>query len=293
MYRLCGNLDGARLRVGDFAVDWDGSGSESGLLDTVTVDLLLRLGSAVAVLLGQVGVDILSKVSGIDIGLLAFVAGVSRLDKLLVDLQGLLQFLVGDIVQEGAFAELALWHDESLLAVSGLLDGLGGDDDEVIIEALVVDGKTNRGDEVEVFVSLGVGEHASLMTQGNGVGHVDVDGVTVTKRDLGSQFESRRPRVTEGDDSVETQLVQVGGLELEHDVDTPLLDLLGGAQEVLSSLFVTVGVLDEVLAVLDEQVPDPLIGTSGDLDQFSGTVSDLSDWQGLQEGEVKVGVLGL
>lgn len=191
LYRLGGNLDGARLRVGDLAVDWDGSSSKSGLLDTVTVDLLLRLGSAVTVLLGQVRVDILSEVSGVDIGLLAFVTGVSRLDKLLVNLQGLLEFLVGDIVQEGAFAELALWHDESLLAVSSLLDGLGGNDDEVIIEALVVDGKTDRGDEVEVFVSLSVREHASLVAQGNRVGHVDVDGVTVTKRDLGSQFESR------------------------------------------------------------------------------------------------------
>lgn len=92
--------------------------------------------------------------------------------------------------------------------------------------------------------------------------------------------------MTEGDDSVETQLVQVGGLELEHDVDTPLLDFLGGAQEVLGSLLVAVGILDEVLAVLDEQVPDSLVGTGGDLDQFSGTVADLSDRQSLQEREV-------
>lgn len=264
------------------------------MLDTITVDTVLLHRFAVAVgLLGQEGLNILSQVSGVDVGILAFVTGVLFLDELLVHLQGLNQFLVGNVVQEGAFAEFALRDDESLLAVSSLLDGLGSDDNEFIVEAFVVDGETDGGDEVEVLVSLSIAEQASLVTQGDGVGHVDVDGVTVTKRDLGGQLESWRPRVTEGDDSVETQLVQVRGFELEHDIDTLLLDLLGGAQEVLGSLLVAVCVLDEVLAVLDEQVPNPLVGASRDLDQLGGTVSDLSNWEGFQEREVEVGVLGL
>ena len=40
------------------------------------------------------------------------------------------------------------------------------------------------------------------------------DGVTVTKGDTGSKLECRRPGVAEGNHTVETELVQVGGLEL-------------------------------------------------------------------------------
>lgn len=44
--------------------------------------------------------------------------------------------------------------------------------------------------------------------------------------------------------------------------------------------------------MLDQEVPDPLLGDGADLDELGGSVSDLTLGQGLQEGEVEVGVDG-
>lgn len=44
--------------------------------------------------------------------------------------------------------------------------------------------------------------------------------------------------------------------------------------------------------MLDQEVPDPLLGDGANLDELGGSVSDLTLGQGLQEGEVEVGVDG-
>jgi len=98
--------------------------------------------------------------------------------------------------------------------------------------------------------------------------------------------------MTEGDNTVEHQLVQVARLEPEHLFDSALADVITDVSQLLVVVLETVSGLDELLSVLDQEVPDPLLGDGGDLDELGGSVSDLTLGQGLQEGEVKVGVDG-
>ena len=95
-------------------------------------------------------------------------------------------------------------------------------------------------------------------------------------------------RVAVGDDSVESDLVQVGGLELEHLVDASPVDRICSFGDLLGC---TVGAaetsLDQLLAVLVEQVEGGQMGTSGDLDQLCETVSDLGSRQSAEEGEIE------
>lgn len=94
------------------------------------------------------------------------------------------------------------------------LDGLGGSGNELVVEQFMIHGKTDRGDKGEPLVSLSVVHQPSRVSQSDRVCHVNGDGVTVSERDSRGEFESRRPSVTERDDSVQTQLVQVGRFQL-------------------------------------------------------------------------------
>lgn len=115
----------------------------------------------------------------VDVGVLALVTGVLVGDELLVGLEDLGELLVGDVVQEGALSELAVGNGQPLLSVSGLLDGSGGEAQELGVELGVVDGESDLGGEGEPLVTHGVGEHASGVGEGDRVGHVDHDGVSV------------------------------------------------------------------------------------------------------------------
>jgi hypothetical protein len=100
-------------------------------------------------------------------------------------------------------------------------------------------------------------------------------------------------RVTVGNDSVKTDLVEVGGLELQHLVNTTTVDLVGSIANLLgSTLTATETGLNELLAVLVEQVEGVEVGTGGDLDQLCETVADLGIGKRAEESEVKEGVHG-
>lgn len=95
------------------------------------------------------------------------------------------------------------------------------------------------------------------------------------------------------DDTVETDLVKVRGLELQHLVDTSPVDLVGS---ILDLLLGTIGVtecgVDELLGVLVEKVECGKVSTAGDFDQLCKTVSDLRSGKCAEETEVEEGVDG-
>ena len=200
-------------------INWDTSSLDSSRLDRVALDVLSLQGrsgstTVVTVAVGSfttvdISLWLSTEVSSIDIGLLALSGTVSLLDKCLVGLEDGLEFGSWDIVQELAFTEFTVGNGESLLAVSSLLDGLGSGSDELLVKEVVVHGETNGGDEGEPLVTLLVVDQTSRVSEGDRVCHVNGDGVTVSERDSGSQFESWGPGVAESNDTVKTELVQV------------------------------------------------------------------------------------
>jgi hypothetical protein len=174
-----------------------------------------------------------------------------------------------------------------------LLDGSGRELQELGVELRVVNAESDLGGQGEPLVSHGVGGESSRVSEGHGVGHVDHDGVSVSEgKGRGSQLASGGPRVTKGNDTVEHQLVQVARLEPEHLLDSALADVITNVLQLLVVVLESVSSLNELLSVLDQKVPNSLLGNGTDLDQLGGSVSDLSLGQGLQEAEVEVGVNG-
>lgn len=96
-----------------------------------------------------------------------------------------------------------------------------------------------------------------------------------------------------GNDSVKTNLVEVGGLKLQHLVDTSAVDLVGSIANLLGSTITTTEASgDELLTVLVQQVEGVEVGTGGDLDQLCETVADLGIGESAEECKVKEGVHG-
>lgn len=77
---------------------------------------------------------------------------------------------------------------------------------------------------------------------------------------------------------------------LEHGLDTPVADFLAGRLDTLSALFKAETRLDQLLAVLDEQVPYSLVADRGNLDELGETVSHLTYGERLEERKVEKGV---
>jgi len=99
--------------------------------------------------------------------------------------------------------------------------------------------------------------------------------------------------VAVGNDSVKTNLVEVGGLKLQHLVDTSAVDLVGSIANLLGSTITTTEASgDELLTVLVQQVEGVEVGTGGDLDQLCKTVANLGIGESAEEGKVKEGVHG-
>ncbi len=96
--------------------------------------------------------------------------------------------------------------------------------------------------------------------------------------------------MAECDHTVKAELVQVGRLELEHDLDAAVADLLAWLEDALATLLEAVAGLDELLAVLDEQVVHALLADSRDLDELRRAVADLPDGERLEERKVEEGV---
>ena len=98
--------------------------------------------------------------------------------------------------------------------------------------------------------------------------------------------------MTESDDSIQTKLVKIRSLELQHGVDTLFTDLLSGIPDILSTCHVSETGLDQLLSMLDKQVPDLLVPNRSDLDELGETVTCLSLREGLEEREIEEGVDG-
>jgi len=95
-------------------------------------------------------------------------------------------------------------------------------------------------------------------------------------------------RVAVSNDSVKTNLVQVGGLELKHLVNTSPVDGVGGLGDLLGSTIGTAKAgADELLTVLVEQVEGVKVSTGGDLDQLCKSVTDLTLGKGAKEAKVE------
>lgn len=94
------------------------------------------------------------------------------------------------------------------------LDSLSRDADELLVKQLVVHRQANRRHQGEPLVSLGIVDHASRVGERDRVRHVDSDGVAVSQGNGRGELERGRPRVTERNHSVKSELVEVGRLEL-------------------------------------------------------------------------------
>lgn len=114
--------------------------------------------------------------------------------------------------------------------------------------------------------------------------------MSVTKGDTRSQLERRRPGMSESDDPIQPQLVQVWRFELthmseaattwrtahlQHDLDAPVADLLPRGLHALAPVLVTEAGLDKILAVFHQEVPYGLLADRRDLDELGETVADL------------------
>lgn len=94
------------------------------------------------------------------------------------------------------------------------------------------------------------------------------------------------------DDTVKTNLVQIGCLELQHLVNTSAVDLVGSLEHFFVVALTTKTSCDELLAVLVQQIKCRLVCACGDFDQLGKAISDLAFWKCLQECEVQEGVHG-
>ena len=251
-----------------------------GSLGLALLEESLRVSTKVTSVSVSVETDTVTTADLLDVGLVCC----ERLDKL----------VLRDVVGEDTLAE-GLGKDESLETVTSLLNGLVTLENELVSEQGVVDRETDLTGEAEELITVLVADVATHVCQGDGPGHVDGDGVTVTERREGSKLKGGGDGVTVGNDTVKTDLVKVRRLEVEHSLDGVAADGVGSLLELLgtrASGVTAVSGVDEVLAVLDEQAPGVLVSAVENLDELGGTVTGLADGEGLEEVEVKEGVHG-
>ena len=93
--------------------------------------------------------------------------------------------------------------------------------------------------------------------------------------------------------SVQSNLMQVGCLQLQHLVNTFHIDFIGGVTDLLRCAICTAETsLNELLAILVQQIESGQVRATRDLDQLRKAITDLSCGKGAQEGEVEEGVDG-
>jgi hypothetical protein len=100
----------------------------------------------------------------------------------------------------------------------------------------------------------------------------------------------RAPGVTVGNDTVQTNLVEVGCLELQHLEDTGTVYLIRCLSDLGVDVITTEARRDQLLTVLVEELESWPVTACGDLDQLCKAVSDLCFGECLQEREVQEGV---
>jgi hypothetical protein len=89
--------------------------------------------------------------------------------------------LRGNVVKEDAGSERR-WHSSTKLAVTSLQDSLGTLGEHFLSEVGVVHGQADLGEKTKDTLVVGVTDHTTEVGQGGGVGHVNGNGVSVTKR---------------------------------------------------------------------------------------------------------------
>lgn len=240
---------------------------EAGLGVIVENGVLDRAVDAVYAILDRLVVDGVASVGSVDKGLETGALARVALQNLLVLAEGGGHLVIADVVQEDAGAE-RVGHSSAKLAVACLENGGGGLLENVFVKLWVVHAEAGTGEEVKNALVLGIAEEAAHVGEGGTVGHVDGDGMTVAKRDLGNQLVHRGPalsrvsceslqmqlgylRVAVGDDTVKANFVKVWGLELQHLKDAVAIDVIGGLTDFLSGIVAAAkGGADELLAVL-------------------------------------------
>lgn len=123
------------------------------------------------------------------------------------------KLFAGDVIREDALSQ-RLGEHETLQTVTRLHDSLDGSLEQFFVEHFVVDAQAHGCSQVEPLIPLGGGDVTARVGDGDGVGHVDVDGVAVTERREGRELESGGNTVTTCDHTVKPDLVEVWRLEL-------------------------------------------------------------------------------
>jgi hypothetical protein len=98
--------------------------------------------------------------------------------------------------------------------------------------------------------------------------------------------------VTVCDDTVKANLVEVGGLKLQHLKDTGAVYFIRCLSYLRVDIVTTEARGDQLLAVLVEKLESWPVAASGDLDQLCKAVSDLCFRECLEEREVEECVHG-
>lgn len=92
--------------------------------------------------------------------------------------------------------------------------------------------------------------------------------------------------------SVQTNLVQVGRLQLQHFVNPVPVNLVRSVPDFLRAVVHTAEAsTNQLLAVLVQQIKGGQVSTARDLDQLGESVADLSLRESTEESKVKEGVL--
>ena len=93
------------------------------------------------------------------------------------------------------------------------------------------------------------------------------------------------------DDSVKTDLMEIGCLELQHFVDGISIDAIRDLlQSGIGTFSTTEGLADQGFAIGVKKVEGREMSADRDLDQLREAIANLRDWQSPQEGEVKEGL---
>lgn len=117
--------------------------------------------------------------------------------------------VVVNVVEEDAVAYGADGDGGAEHAVSGLENGSGRALEQRAVELWVVHGETGAREEVQETLVVGVREMAAGVGESGGEGHVDGDGMPVTKGCLGNKLMKRRP-------SKRCQHLAIGKINSKH-----------------------------------------------------------------------------
>ncbi len=176
---------------------------------------------------------IVTGVAGINISVqTCSVSGILLHDLLVAPESGVHLFLA-DVVQEYALAYGRTWHGGAKKSISGHENRRGGLLEHVLVEELVVHAEASTGEEIQEAAVLLVAKNATRVCQSGRERHVDAGCMPVAKWFLRNELMKWRPSVAISNDTIETDLMKIRSLKLEHDMDSILIDLVGCLNQLL------------------------------------------------------------